>query len=487
MGTEGPGWSALLSRAHLVYIVILGGGVMLYALDIYIAATVLPSAVKDIGGLDYYAWSTTLFVIAAILGSAFSGRLLQVTGPRGAYSVAALVFAVGTAICAMAPSMPVMLTGRVLQGFGGGALYALAYVVIRLVLPEALWTRAIGLMSAIWGVATLIGPAVGGTFAEMGAWRFAFWVAIPFSATFAVLAFVVLPKRDGDKAADGGLPFVQIGLLILAVLVLSSASAAPSLVWNIVGAALSLVLVALLVFAETRSARRILPSGAHGFATPLAAVYATMALLIIGMQPQIFVPYFLQVLHGQSPLAAGYLAALTAMGWTLGSVFNANASAARARRLIVASPLMMVAALGTLAVMLPMVSKGGDWAILLPICAALLLAGVGIGQSWPHLVARVFQFAPEGERNRAAGAVTTVQLFAMAMGAATAGLAANLAGLTQADKIVGAASAAFWLPLAFALAPALAFVAALRAVAQRTRAGLPFAPEERVDGRAAAG
>lgn len=171
MSTQEPGWSALLSRDNIVYIVTLGGGVMLYALDIYIAATVLPSAVGEIGGLDYYAWSTTLFVVAAILGSALSGWLLQTTGPRGAYGVAAFVFAVGTFVCAVAPTMPVMLMGRTLQGFGGGALYALSYVVIRLVLPEALWTRAIGLMSAIWGVATLVGPAVGGTFAEVGAWR----------------------------------------------------------------------------------------------------------------------------------------------------------------------------------------------------------------------------------------------------------------------------------------------------------------------------
>lgn len=485
MSTQELGWGALLSRDNAVYTVTLGGGVMLYALDIYIATTILPSAVKEIGGLDYYAWSTTLFVVASILGSAFSRRLLQVSGPRGAYGAAALVFAVGTAICASAPTMPAMLIGRTVQGFGGGALYALAYVVIRLVLPEALWTRAIGLMSAIWGIATLVGPAVGGTFAEMNVWRTAFWSVIPFSVVFAALAFVTLPRRDGNHAG-GGLPFAQLVLLALAVLVLSTASAMPGIVWNGVGVAVSLALVVLLAVFEARAAHRILPHGAQRLASPLGALYATMALLVIGMQPQIFVPYFLQVLHGQSPFVAGYLAALMAMGWTVGSILSAHVDGAGVRRLIVAGPAMMLTALCVLAVLLPAESNG-RWSVLLPVCAALVLAGVAIGQCWPHLVTRVYQLAPAAEQNVAAGAITTVQLFATAMGAAAAGMIANLAGLTQSNTSAGASNAALWLFALFALAPAFGLVAARRAIAWSGRPRDVAAAEERVDGRMPAG
>ncbi|MDP0995304.1 MFS transporter, partial [Klebsiella pneumoniae] len=90
-----------------------------------IATTILPSVVQDIGGIDYYAWNTTLFVTASILGSALSARLLGRLGPRGAYLVASLVFAGGSLACAFAPSMPVMLVGRLVQGLGGGFLFAL--------------------------------------------------------------------------------------------------------------------------------------------------------------------------------------------------------------------------------------------------------------------------------------------------------------------------------------------------------------------------
>ena len=109
MNEAKPGWGDLLSGKNAIYALALAGGVMLHAVNIYIVATILPSVVRDIGGLDYYAWSTTLFVAASILGSALSARLLRGAGPRGAYGVAALLFAAGTLVCAVAPTMPVLL------------------------------------------------------------------------------------------------------------------------------------------------------------------------------------------------------------------------------------------------------------------------------------------------------------------------------------------------------------------------------------------
>ena len=174
-GDARSGWAALHSGRNAVYSIILAGGVTLHALNIYIVTTILPSVVGEIGGLEYYAWSTTLFVVASILGAALSSRLLDRLGPGHAYASATALFVTGALICAVAPAFPVLLAGRFVQGLGGGLLYALAYAVIRLVFPEALWSRAIGVISAMWGVSTLIGPAVGGVFAELSIWRAAFW------------------------------------------------------------------------------------------------------------------------------------------------------------------------------------------------------------------------------------------------------------------------------------------------------------------------
>lgn len=464
------GWAALLSGRNGVRTLALAGGVVLHAINVYIATTILPSVVRDIGGIDYYAWNTTLFVAASILGSALSARLLTSAGPRSAYVIATLVFAIGTFICASAPSMPVMLAGRLIQGAGGGFLFALSYAMIRLVFDEALWPRAMALVSGMWGVATLVGPAVGGIFAELGVWRAAFWSLIPVAVLFAVLAVVVLPKRSTDRAERSPLPLAQLVLLTSAVLAVSFGSVSSVLSWNIAGLAAAAVLTALLIGTESQTRHRLLPVGALRITSALGALYATMSLLAVAVTSgEIFVPLFLQVLHHQSPLIAGYLAALMAAGWTLGSISSAGASGKRITYAILAGPILGMAGMVALAVLMPSESAGG-WLALTPICLALVAIGLGVGLAWPHLLTRVFQVAAAGEQGLAAASITTVQLFATALGAALAGMVANVAGLTAPGGIAGTANAAAWLFGVFAFTPILAVFTALRVVRHNSRA-----------------
>lgn len=464
------GWAALLSGMNGVRSLALAGGVVLHAINVYIATTILPSVVKDIGGIDYYAWNTTLFVAASILGSALSARLLIGMGPRGAYIFAALVFAGGTLICAISPSMPVMLIGRLIQGLGGGFLFALSYAMIRLVFDEALWPRAMALVSGMWGVATLIGPAIGGIFAELGVWRVAFWSLIPVAALFALLAVAVLPKHSTSGSERARLPLAQLALLTAAVLAVSAGSVSPALAWNIVGLAAATILTALLIGVESRARHRLLPTGAFRITTALGAIYATMSLLAVAVTSgEIFVPLFLQVLHHQSPLAAGYIAALMAAGWTLGSIASAGASGKGIDRAIVAGPILGLSGMAALTVLMPTESDGG-WLALAPICLALVAIGLGVGLAWPHLLTRVFQVAPDGEQDLASASITTVQLFATALGAALAGMVASVAGLTDPGGIAGTASAALWLFGIFAFPPILGVLTALRVVRLHSKA-----------------
>ncbi len=132
-------WASLFQGRNGSLAIALTGGVALHAVNVHIVTTVLPSVVQDIGGLDWYAWSTTLFVVASIIGAALSVRLLAVLGPRAACIAALAVFALGSAACASALSMPWLLAGRSVQGLGGGVLAALSYALIQVVFVPALW------------------------------------------------------------------------------------------------------------------------------------------------------------------------------------------------------------------------------------------------------------------------------------------------------------------------------------------------------------
>ena len=225
-------WGSLLQGRNGLLAVALTGGVALHAINVHIVTTVLPSVVQDIGGLDWYAWSTTLFVVASIIGAALSVRLLARLGPRGACLAALALFTLGSAACASALSMPWMLAGRSVQGLGGGVLAALSYALIQVVFVPALWPRAVALVSGMWGIATLCGPAVGGLYAQAGHWRWAFWTLLPVALAQALLVAVQLrPAALVRPASDdpSRIPVLQIALLASSVLAVAAGSLSAQL------------------------------------------------------------------------------------------------------------------------------------------------------------------------------------------------------------------------------------------------------------------
>ncbi|MGL5425719.1 MFS transporter [Serratia sp. JSRIV001] len=460
---ENSRWSDLFSGKNAASAIALSLGVALHAINILVATTILPSVVQDIGGLDLYAWNTTLFVVASILGSALSARLLSGYGARSAYLVASLFFIVGAMLCALAPSMPVMLIGRTVQGFGGGLIFALSYAMINLVFEQKLWPRAMALISAMWGIATLVGPAVGGIFAELNAWRWAFGILLPIMVLYAAFTFRILPKGKPQQRPTP-LPLMQLLLLAGAVLVVSAGSLAESGWLNVGGIVLALLLLIGLIRREGHSRARLLPHQALRRGSALASLYVTVTLLVIGMTSEIFVPYFLQTLHGQSPLISGYIAATMAAGWTLSEILSSGWRGVGIRLAIISGPILVLLGLLGLAVLMPIPSNG-HWQALGPIVLALTLVGFGIGFGWPHLLTRILQVAPQADKDIAGASITTVQLFATAFGAALAGMVTNLAGFTAPGGIEGASSAAHWLFLLFALAPLLAIYSAWRSAA----------------------
>lgn len=462
-------WSELLSGRNGLRSIALAGGVALHAVNVYIVATILPSVVRDIGGLSYYAWNMTLFVVASILSSALSPKALDKFGPRRAFLVAIAVFSAGTAVCALAPAMSWMLAGRTLQGFGGGLLLGLSYSSIRIVFEERLWPKAMALTSSMWGVATLAGPAIGGIFADAGYWRWAFGAVLPVALFLACLVQTQIAAKSSSPGGQAPvrIPMAQIGLLVVSVMIVSVASISEHVGWSTLGIVAALAVGWGVARLDARDATRLMPDGAYDL-NRLGSIYACVALLSIGITVEMFVPYFLQVLHGHSPLAAGYLSALMSAGWTMGAMTSTSRAPATADVFVRVGPIVSAVSLACLGLMLPWQFLWDDalrWVVILPLVGV----GLGIGMCWPHLLTHVFKVAPAGQENMASSAIITTQLYAMALGAAVGGVIINVAGFTDPGGVPGTAQAALALLLVVALAPALSAVLVARVVRGRKR------------------
>ncbi len=453
-------WRELLGGEYRWRALALTGGVALHAINVHIVTTILPSVVQEFGDLDYYAWNITLFVAASIFGATLTSKLLDVLGARHTYLLALLIFSLGSSLCALAPGMFWLLGGRSVQGMGGGLLTSLSYALIQQIFVQRLWPRAVALVSGMWGLATLLGPAVGGLFAQGGSWRWAFWSLLPVAAWQALLVMRQLPARPVALAAKHGVPWLKIILLTLSVLVVAFSGQVSNDAAKLLCVGAGIALGVLVAWLDQRPGIALLPQGAYQLRSVPGRWYACIALLMIASMTEIYVPYFLQSLHGYAPLQAGYLTAAMAGGWSLASLFGAGCTGRSAKRLLRAGPVLMALSLVALAWCLP-TTVAMPW---MGLWLALALAGIGlgVGLGWPHLLTQVLQSAPRGQESLASAGITTVQLYAMAMGAALVGLCANSTGLHMPGGLDDVRMAARSLFGWFALAPLLVTLLVVR-------------------------
>ncbi len=421
-------WRDLLDH-HLGTSAVLAGGVGLYATNELLTISLLPNTVAEIGGSRLYAWVATMYLIGSVVAAAMVNPILLRIGPRSSYLLGLAVFGVASLVCATAPSMEVLIAGRTLQGVAGGLLAGLGYAVINSALPRSLWTKGTAVVSAMWGVATLVGPATGGLFAQFGLWRWAFVTMAILTALMALLVPVALPGGRGrptpTATSTTKLPLWSLILLAGAALAVSVAEIPHNLMATAVLLAASVVLVGLFVIVDWRTHAAVLPSSVFG-PGPLKWIYLTMALLMAVAMVDTYVPLFGQRLAHLSPMAAGFLAAALALGWTVSEIVSASLENTRTiGRVIVAAPVVSAAGLA-----LGALTQRGDASagIVALWAAALLLAGIGIGMAWPHLSVRAMDSVNDPAEGGAAGAaINTVQVVAAAFGAGLAGVVVNTA------------------------------------------------------------
>lgn len=446
-------WRQLLGARYLGASTVLAGGVLLYATNEFLTISLLPSAVGDIGGQRFYAWVTTVYLVASVVAATTVHSLLMRLGPRHAYLLGLTVFGAGSLGCALAPSMEVLLLGRTVQGFAGGLLAGLGYAVINTALPNTLWTKASALVSAMWGVGTLIGPAAGGLFAQFGHWRWAFGVLVILTLAMAVLVPVALPARGAAGVSAPGIPVWSLALLGAAAMSVSVAGIPHD--WRGTAALLGvgLALVAGFLFVDRRARASVLPPSTFR-PGPLKWIYLSLGVLMAATMVDMYVPLFGQRLGHLTPVMAGFFGAVLSVGWTTGEIVSASLQNRRAiGRTVAVAPLVMAAGLALGAVL---IRDGMTPWLVWAWAAALVVTGAGIGIAWPHLSAWAMGSVDDpAEGPAAAAAINTVQLICGAFGAGLAGVVVNLSATADA-------AAARWLFAAFAVLAALGVVASFR-------------------------
>jgi MFS family permease len=451
------GWGLLLRPEWMLTLAVVLGGVLLQSMNVLMLVTVLPSIVGELGGVAMLSWPTTVFLASSIFAASCAGMLAALIGARMAYCAGVTVFGLGALLCSLATTMGWIVVGRFIQGFGGGLEAAVAYVVVRGTFPEQVWPRTIALMSISWSMSVLIGPLVGGMFARFGNWRSAFVATTVVAGILAVSAFFILPSAVPERHGPARrAPVGRVALICAAIAAMSSASIVVSPLAKAGLIAVAVASLAVMLRLDRVASYPLLPRDAFSLRTPTGVGLWLALLLCITYSPlQIYVPIFLQQLHGLDPLTAGFVVASASLGWSVASLTTAGASASWPGRLMLAGPATM--GIGLMAMALLM--SGSSIVLLVP---AIVVLGIGIGLCWPFVAHCVMSGAKTGDEAAAAAAVPTIQQMGFALGAAIAGMIANASGLGAGIADEGMIRAAFWVPASFVVSAAAACLASLR-------------------------
>ncbi|MGH2865098.1 MAG: DHA2 family efflux MFS transporter permease subunit [Solirubrobacteraceae bacterium] len=293
---------------------------LMAALDQTIVATALPTIVGDLGGLAHISWVVTAYLLAQTAVTPLYGKLGDMYGRKIVLQVGLVVFLIGSALCGLSQSLDQLIAFRALQGLGGGGLMVSAQAAIGDVVPPSERGRYTGLFGAVFGLASVMGPLLGGFLTGHLSWRWIFYVNLPIGvlALFVLAATLPAASERVHHVVD------YLGTLLLAgglsAIVLATSLGGNSYAWGspeIVGMAIGGVLALVaFAFAERRAAEAVLPLRLlrNSVFSVTSAVGFVVGFALFGAVT--YLPLFLQVVKGASPTGSG-LQLLPLMGGLL--------------------------------------------------------------------------------------------------------------------------------------------------------------------------
>src|SRR5919198_288988 len=380
---------------------------MLVAVQILVVATIMPAVRRDLGDLQLYGWTFSATGLGQFAAIPIAGRAFDRFGAPRVLGVTLFVFSAGLVFAAAAPSMLALIFARLLQGIGGGAMYAVSLSTVAKTYPSDIRARVLALLAATVG------------------WRYAFLVPIPLLSVAAVLVFPELPRIRSD-----GEPMSLIWPVLLSIgagAVLAGLTSVSLFTIPLVVLGLGVAVPALL---------RIVPSGTLRARRGGAAAAAAAFLLSVGFEAgEAFVPLMLTSVRGRAIAEAGLLLTFMTVAWAGGSWWQSRVAVRMSPRKLVAIGGSALAT-GLLSLLLALV----DVPLVVPYLG-WTIAGVGMGIAWPTVPLSVMDASSRGRQASELSSTLLMDTLGVALGAGLAGASVALARSTGSPLRTGLAGA----------------------------------------------
>ncbi len=416
-------------------------GVLLAALDQTIVGTALPTIVADLGGGDHMSWVVTSYLLAETVATVLVGKFGDLFGRKLIFQISAIVFITGSFLCGLASNMSLLILWRGVQGVGAGGLMVTSMALIADVVPLRERGKYQGAIGAVFGVATVIGPLLGGLFTDHLTWRWAFYVNVPI----AILVVIAAARTIPSVRAAGGTRIDYLGIALVVVgssaLILATSWGGNEYAWGsatIIGLfVLGVLALALFCLVETRAAEPMLPM--RLFRNPVFTVCSVLSFVVgfAMLGAMTFLPTYLQFVDGDSATVSGVRTLPLVIGLLIASVFSGNVTSKTGRYRIFPIVGCLVMGIG-----LYLLSRMGPGTSAWLESLYMFVLGAGIGLCMQVLTIAVQNTVDYADLGTATSGVTFFRTLGSSFGTAVFGtIYANTLGPALEEAVAEAARA----------------------------------------------
>ncbi len=307
------------NRPFIVLAILLA--MFMSAMEATVVATAMPTVVADLSGLELYGWVGSIYMLATTVTIPLWGKLADLSGRRTVMVAGVVVFLLGSIGCGMSPTMTSLIVFRAIQGVGAGAIQPTSMTIIGDIFTIEERGKMQAVFGAVWGIAGITGPLLGGLIVKVLTWRWVFYINVPFGIISAIVLIRYFVERERPKPQKSSLDIAGAAALTVCVLAILGASAGTHVLVLAPVAAISL---ALFLHAERRAKEPLLPLSlfkGRVIAVSSAASFLQGALM---MATLMYTPFYVQAVRGGSATDGGTTVAPMLVGWPIASALAAR-------------------------------------------------------------------------------------------------------------------------------------------------------------------
>ncbi len=388
-----------------------------------IVTTAMPTIIKDLNGFEIISWTFSLYLLTSAVSTPVYGKLADLYGRKNILSIGILIFIAGSSLCGLSQNMYQLIAFRAIQGFGAGSIFTITYTIVGDVFEIEERAKVQGIISTVWGVASLAGPFLGGFLIDSLSWHWIFFINVPFG----ILSVIMLQKNFAEKfiKSKHKIDFLGIIVLMAAIILLlyGSLAGGESNKWLsplvIILFVVSLLLFVIFYFVERKAKEPIVPFDIFTKSSITVNIISFLSCVIL-IGADVYIPLYIQNVLGYNATVSGLAMAPMSISWLLSSFLVAKAILKYGEKIVIILSSIIVFASSALLITLQSNS---------PIAMIIIFSfimGFGFGGSLTTLTIMVQESVGYEKRGVAMASNSLIRTLGQTIGVSILGSVFNL-------------------------------------------------------------